>query len=62
MTKGNRISFGDNVRVRDVPATQAMDLAGLTGNVHGETTPSLTKVEVIGDLKEDYAINVFIEE
>jgi len=37
-------------------------LAGLYGVVHGETTPSLTGVLVIGKVDDDFAINVhFVE-
>jgi hypothetical protein len=56
------ISFGDNVRVRTVPETIRLGLAGMTGQVHGETTPSVTGVEVIGDVRDDYAFNVFFED
>ena len=56
------ISFGDNVRVRETPVTQAAGVAGLTGPVYGETTPSVTGVEVIGESDGDYAINVHFEE
>jgi hypothetical protein len=55
------ISFGDNVRVRDTPVTRARSLADLTGVVHGHTKPSVTQVEVIGDLLSDYAIAVHFE-
>ena len=61
MNEDKQISFGDNVSVRQTPETQAAGLAGLSGNVYGETTPSSTNVEVIGELKEDYAINVHFE-
>lgn len=54
-------SFGDNVRIRGTPLTESLGLAGLTGNVYGETTPSVTGVEVIGEVTEDFAINVMIE-
>ncbi|HEY0099884.1 MAG TPA: hypothetical protein VGB76_13130 [Pyrinomonadaceae bacterium] len=37
-------------------------MADLIGNVQGETTPSVTGVEVIGELKDDYAVHVFFEE
>lgn len=57
-----RISFGDNVRVRETAATQAAGVAGLVGSVYGETTPSVTGVEVIGEFKDDYAINVHFKE
>jgi hypothetical protein len=56
------ISFGDHVRVRTTPKTQELGLAGVAGHVYGETTPSVTKVEVIGEILEDYAINVFFED
>ena len=55
------ISFGDNVRVRSAPETVALGLAGLAGQVYGETRPSVTGVEVIGGAGEDYAVNVAIE-
>jgi hypothetical protein len=34
----------------------------MAGQVYGWTTPSQTGVEVIGDLKDDYAVNVFFAE
>lgn len=52
-------SFGDNVRIRSSVETEANGLAGLVGQVYGQTTPSVTGVEVIGKLESDYAINVF---
>ena len=56
------VSFGDNVRVRSVPLTVERGLAGLCGQVYGETTPSSTGVEVIGELHADFAVNVHFEE
>ena len=55
------IDFGDTVRVRSTPATQAAGVAGLVGPVYGVTTPSVTGVKVIGQLNEDRAIHVFVE-
>jgi hypothetical protein len=55
------ISFGDNVRVVSTPLTVSMGLAGLTGMVYGETTPSVTRVEVIGGASRDFAINVQLD-
>ena len=52
------ITFGDNVRVVSTPLTVSLGLAGLTGQVYGETTPSVTRVEVVGGAAADYAINV----
>jgi hypothetical protein len=49
------------VRVRSTSATEAAGLAGRTGQVYGETIPSKSGVrrdQIIGDLKEDYAVNV----
>ena len=57
-----KITFGDNVRVLTTPETEANGVAGKLGSVYGETTPSHTNIEVIGELKEDYAINVFFED
>ena len=56
------VSFGDNVRVIATPDTERLGLAGLSGQVYGHTTPSVTDVDVIGDLTDDFAINVHIEE
>ena len=55
------ISFGDNVRVATTPLTTALGLAGLNGAVYGETTPSVTGVEVVGEATDDYAINVQLD-
>ena len=57
----SHISFGDNVRGRSTPLTQELGLAGLVGQVYGETKPSVTRVEVVGETNEDYAVNVFFE-
>src|SRR5580704_14574862 len=54
--------FGDHVRIRTTPLTAQLGLAGLIGTVYGETTPSVTGVEVIGDVTDDYAVNVMIED
>lgn len=56
------IGFGDNVRVLAHPVTDAAGLAGLQGQVFGETTPSVTGVDVVGNAVNDYAINVHFEE
>ena len=61
MQADSSISFGDNVRVRVTTVTEERGLAGMCGQVCGETTPSLTGVDAIGNPKTDYAINVFFE-
>ena len=60
--ENNQIGFGDTVKVRATPLTEELGLAGLVGQVYGETTPSVTNVEVIGSLSDDYAINVQVNE
>jgi len=55
------LSFGDNVRIRSTPLTEKLGLAGQMGSIYGETTPSVTGVEVIGEVTNDYAVNVMIE-
>lgn len=52
------IGFGDNVLVLSTPATEEHGVAGLRGMVHGETTPSVTNVDVIGEVTEDYALHI----
>jgi hypothetical protein len=54
-------SFGDRVRIRSSTETESKGVAGLTGQVYGQTTPSVSGVEVIGETTSDYAINVFFE-
>ena len=55
------ISYGDNVRIARTPETERLGIAGMVGNVYGDTTPSESGVEVIGDLNSDYAFNVYFE-
>ena len=61
MQSTTNITFGDNVRVRSTPETEALGVAGQVGQVYGETTPSVTGVAVIGRLGGDYALNVHFE-
>lgn len=56
------IRFGDHVGVRVTAATTTAGVAGRRGHVCGHTTPSVTGVEVIGDLTEDFAVNVRFED
>ena len=55
------ISFGDNVRVLTTPLTSDLGIAGMVGQVFGQTVPSSSGVEVVGTLTSDYAINVYFE-
>lgn len=61
MTSPRIPTFGDNVRVRNAPATEEAGVAGCAGQVYGETTPSVTGVEVIGNVADDYALNVQLD-
>lgn len=54
-------SFGDNVRIRSTPETESHGIAGLSGQVYGVTTPSVTNVAVVGGAPDDTALNVAIE-
>lgn len=54
------LTMGDNVLVKRTPETEALGLAGLSGQVYGHTTPSVTGVEVIGESRDDFAVNVFL--
>jgi len=56
------ISFGDNVRVLSTPETETLGLTGKEGQVYGETTPSITNVDVIGNIENDFALNVFLDD
>ena len=56
-----RITFGDKVRVRTTPVTEALGVAGQIGIVCGETKPSVTGVNVVGGSPDDYAVSVRIE-
>ena len=62
MNEPINISFGDTVRIKTNPVTQGLGLAEKIGVVYGQTTPSATNVEVIGELKEDYAVNVHFDD
>jgi hypothetical protein len=57
-----RLTFGDNVRVRHTPETERAGLAGLTGNISGLTTPSVTAVRVYGEPPEDFALAVMFDD
>jgi hypothetical protein len=61
MTSKKPVTFQDKVRVIVTPETEARGVAGLVGVVYGETTPSVTSVEVIGELASDYAVNVVFD-
>jgi hypothetical protein len=52
------IQFGDRVRMAHSPETEELGVAGKVGQVYGQTTPSSSGVEVVGNPAEDYAIQV----
>ena len=62
MENRSGLSLGDNVKVRSTPETEARGIAGLRGQIYGETTPSVTGVQALGTLQSDYAINVSFED
>jgi hypothetical protein len=55
------ITFGDRVRIRPTETTEILGVAGQMGIVNGRTTPSITRVDVIGNSYKDLAIAVALE-
>lgn len=55
-------SFRNKVKIKSTPETEKLRLAGKTGDVFGQPTPSITEVEVIGKTENDFAINVYFED
>jgi hypothetical protein len=55
-----KLSDGAQARIRATPETEALGLAGLCGPVFGETQPSFSRVAVIGNPVDDYAIAVHL--
>ena len=56
MNSEPQISFGYSVRVRTTPLTEERGLAGQIGQVCGETTPSVTNIKIVGEIREDFAV------
>jgi len=51
------------VRIRAIPETTALGLAGRVGEVYGWSVPSTSGVEpIIGPVPDDFVLSVFIEE
>ena len=57
-----RPSIGDRIRVRRSAVTEGAGIAGLGGQIYGETVPSLSGAQVLGSCPDDFALNVYIEE
>jgi hypothetical protein len=55
-------TFGNKVKVKYSLATIEKGLAGKTGEIYGETIPSLLNLEFVGSPKEDYAVNVYFDD
>lgn len=55
------LEFGDCVRIRETDETRRRGLAGQEGDVCGLTTPSASRVEVIGGADDDYALGVRVD-
>jgi hypothetical protein len=49
------------VRIREAPETEALGVARMIGLAFGYTTPSDTKVTVVGDTSDDLALGVQLE-
>lgn len=55
-------TFGNKVRIKSTSETEKSGFANRIGEIYGQTTPSMMDFEVIGNLNEDIAFNVFFEE
>ena len=55
-------TFGNKVIIKSTPETETKGLAGKTGEIYGHTTPTVTDVEVIGQTKKDFALNVYFDD
>lgn len=53
--------MGDNVRMRDTELTRALGIAGAAGSIYGETRPSTSGEEVLGECTDDFAVCVHIK-
>ncbi|MDH7976113.1 hypothetical protein QH494_28390 [Sphingomonas sp. AR_OL41] len=54
--------FADRVRIKPTEETERLGLAGREGQVFGWTTPSSTGVTVIGEMRDDSAVNVHFDD
>lgn len=50
------------VRIKESPETKRLGLAGKIGEVWGWTTPSSSRVSVVGEVAEDYAVSIHFED
>jgi hypothetical protein len=55
-------TFGNKVRIKRTTETEEKGLADKEGEVYGQTTPSMMEIDVIGNLNEDFAINVHFDD
>lgn len=55
------ITFGDKVKVLASPETDAIGISGKVGLISGETKPAATGVDVIGEIRDDFALSVSFE-
>jgi hypothetical protein len=55
-----RASFGDNIRIKDTRLTRKRGIANKQGVVYGETIPSVTGIEAIGEASGGLALNVHL--
>ncbi|MDF3128850.1 hypothetical protein P0Y35_06555 [Kiritimatiellaeota bacterium B1221] len=46
------------MKVLSEKLTKNLGIADLRGNIHGETTPSVSKIEILGELTNDFALFV----
>lgn len=62
MNRDREVDFGDEVRIVASSDTEERGYAGKTGTCLGITTPSVTGVEVVGEIDGDRALNVSFDD
>jgi hypothetical protein len=59
MTRRTTTEYG---RVRSAPETDALNLAGRIGFFVGQTRPSSSRMPVVGDTPDDYALALYFKD
>ena len=55
-------SFGNKISLKSTRETEVRGFANHIGEIYGQTTSSMMDFEVIGEVKENIAFNIYFEE
>ena len=58
----SEFQFAGRAKVLATPLTTSLGFADRIGVIYGQTTPSQSGVDVVGEITDDYAVNVYFEE